>query len=162
MSHNGLSVPRPDETGPEAPAEAVPSSSRAVLVVEDDQAISTSLSEALREEGFAVTTAGNGRDALELLRAGQPPSAIILDLMMPVMDGWDFRHAQLHDPALKDIPVVVVTAAGFSAETIRMQFGNVVMIPKPVAYLDLLDALDRACPQKMIDSDKKTTYGSSP
>ncbi len=64
--------------------------------------------------------------------------------MMPVMDGWDFRHEQLLDPALKDLPVVVITATGFSAESIRAQFGNVILLPKPVPYLELLALLGRA------------------
>jgi len=114
---------------------------QSVLLVEDDAAIASSLAEALEEEGVKVATAANGREALQMLRGGLRPSAIVLDLMMPVMDGWDFRDAQLRDPALKDIPVVVVTATGFSAETIRMQFGKVGMLPKPVPYLDLLDML---------------------
>jgi CheY-like chemotaxis protein len=112
-----------------------------VLLVEDDAAIAGSLAEALEEEGLHVATAANGREALQILRNGLRPSAIVLDLMMPVMDGWDFRGEQLRDPALKDIPVVVITATGFSAETIRMQFGKVGLLPKPVPYLDLLDML---------------------
>ena len=79
-----------------------------------------------------------------MLRNGLRPSVILLDLMMPVMDGWDFRHEQLHDPTLKDIPVIVVTATGFSADTIRGQFGNVDVLPKPVPYFDLLGFIDRA------------------
>jgi CheY-like chemotaxis protein len=112
-----------------------------VLLVEDDAAIASSLGEALEEEGLKVAIAANGREALEILRGGLRPLAIVLDLMMPVMDGWDFRGEQLRDPALKDIPVVVITATGFSPETIRMQFGKVGMLPKPVPYLDLLEMI---------------------
>jgi CheY-like chemotaxis protein len=65
--------------------------------------------------------------------------------MMPVMNGWEFRHEQLNDPSLCDIPVVVVSASGFSAETIRMQFGDVELIRKPVPLFDLLGALGRVC-----------------
>jgi CheY-like chemotaxis protein len=66
----------------------------------------------LELEGFDVHTAANGRQALDSLKAGDPASVILLDLMMPVMDGWQFRRAQSKDPALSHIPVVVVTAAG--------------------------------------------------
>jgi len=120
-------------------------SSRGLLLIEDDREICDSLSEALREEGFDVSTAANGREALEVLRNGPRPSAILLDLVMPVMDGWDFRQEQLRDPALKDIPVVVVSASGFSEATIRMQFGDVQLVQKPVPYLPLLQALGRIC-----------------
>ena len=116
----------------------------AVLLVEDDRAIVNSLADALRGEGFLVAIAENGREALELLRGGLRPFAIILDLMMPVMDGWDFRNEQLRDPALRDIPVVVITATGFSANTIRAQFGDVALLSKPVPFSELLALLERA------------------
>jgi CheY-like chemotaxis protein len=135
MSRDGLHILGPDAGAPKAVA---------ALLVEDDAAILGSLGEALREEGLEVATARHGQEALEALRAGLRPSVIVLDLMMPVMDGWDFRHEQLRDPALRDIPVVVVTATGFSEKTIRMQFGNVDLLPKPVPYLDLLALLGRA------------------
>jgi CheY-like chemotaxis protein len=116
-----------------------------VLIVEDDDAIRESLAEGLRENGLKVAVAEHGREALAILRTEPPPSAIVLDLMLPVMDGWDFRHEQLNDPALRDIPVVVITATGFSANTIRKQLGDVGVIAKPVRQLDLLDLLNRAC-----------------
>ena len=116
-----------------------------MLVIDDDPSICSALSEVLREEGFEVASATNGREALDLLRGGPAPSAILLDLMMPVMDGWDFRQVQLQDPGLRDIPVVVVTAAGFSPSTIRTQFGAVALIPKPVPLIELLNVLGRTC-----------------
>jgi len=134
MPDSGLHDSRPAESGPAS-----------VLLVEDDLPIRDSLGEALTEEGFDVSTAGNGAEALERLRSGRLPSVIVLDLMMPVMDGWDFRQEQLGDPALRDIPVVVVSAVGFSGETIRMQFGDVAVFSKPVPYFDLLVVLRRAC-----------------
>jgi CheY-like chemotaxis protein len=116
-----------------------------LLLVEDDVPVRDSLREALQEEGFRVVTAANGRDALAVLRRGPRPDAILLDLMLPVMDGWDFRQEQLRDPALSDIPVLIVTATGFSAETVRAQFGDVGLFPKPIPFLDLLAAIDRIC-----------------
>ena len=148
MSDSGLFALRPAEAASDASRNVGPSPPPRVLIVEDDDAICSSLSEALREDGFDVETAANGCEALERLRGAPPPSAILLDLMMPLMDGWDFRNEQLRDPTLRDIPVVVVTAVGFSIESVRTQFGNVALIPKPVPYLDLLDALGRACTPK--------------
>ena len=145
MSYGGVSSSRPGEAARSAAGQAVLASPRRVLLVDDDTAICSALSEVLQEEGFEVVSATNGLAALDHLRAGPPPSAIVLDLMMPVMDGWDFRHFQLQDPGLRDIPVVVVTAAGFSVESVRAQFGDVALIPKPVPLDDLLTALGRAC-----------------
>jgi|SRR5579871_854269 len=144
MSHNGLHLVRPSEVARGAAADP-PVAAPRLLLVEDDAAIRESLAEALEQEEFEVLTAANGREALTLLREGPRPSAILLDLMMPVMDGWDFRHEQLQDPALRNIPVLVISAAGFSRDTVRMQFGDVELIPKPVPYVELLEALGRAC-----------------
>jgi CheY-like chemotaxis protein len=140
MSQRGLLlVTRGEAAGQAARGAPAPR----LLLVEDEAAIREPLGEVLQEEGFEVVTATNGREALDVLRHGPRPSAILLDLMMPVMDGWDFRHEQLTDPMLRDIRVLVLSAAGFSRETIRMQFGDVELIPKPVRYRELLEALDR-------------------
>jgi CheY-like chemotaxis protein len=144
MPPSGLQVLGP--TDPARRAKATPlSPSRRVLLVEDDTPVLDALREALAEEGFEVTTATDGREALDVLRRGPRPDAILLDLMMPVMDGWDFRQAQLRDPTLRDIPIVIVTATGFSRDTVHKQFGNVDLLAKPVPVLDLLAALDRLC-----------------
>jgi CheY-like chemotaxis protein len=81
-----------------------------LLVVEDDETILASLSDLLREEGATLVTAANGRDALATLRATEPPDLILLDLMMPVMDGWEFRVAQRADRALAGIPIIALSA----------------------------------------------------
>jgi len=81
-----------------------------VMVVEDDFAIRETLRELLEEEGYRVTQASNGAEALARLRESKTPKLILLDLMMPVMDGWEFRHAIEGDPRLADIPVIVISA----------------------------------------------------
>src|SRR5262245_20596042 len=82
----------------------------AVLVVEDDAALRDMIAQQLHLAGFAPATAPNGLEALTLLRMGFPARLILLDLKMPIMDGWTFRAAQRRDPALADIPVIVLTA----------------------------------------------------
>ena len=145
MSHSGLSLLTDSHAAENGPISAGAWTRRSVLVVEDDRAILDSLKNALQDEGFDVVTAANGCEALEALRAGGRPSAILLDLMMPVMDGWDFRQEQLADPALRDIPVLIVTATGFSAESVRAQFGDVALFSKPVPWTELLEILERIC-----------------
>jgi CheY-like chemotaxis protein len=83
-----------------------------ILVVEDDDFTRETMTMLLAIEGFTVTAAANGQEALDKLRAAAPPDLILLDLMMPVKDGWQFRREQAQDPALASIPVVVVSAAG--------------------------------------------------
>jgi CheY-like chemotaxis protein len=111
-----------------------------VMVVDDDTDIRETLTELLVEEGYAVSAFGNGHLALEALRAGQRPGVILLDLMMPVMDGWEFRRAQLADPALDEIPVVLITAVG--TQRIRSEeFSQV--LRKPLRLDRVLDAVAR-------------------
>jgi CheY-like chemotaxis protein len=80
-----------------------------VMVVEDDHAIREALRELLEDEGYRVTQASNGAEALARLREDRP-GLILLDLMMPVMDGWEFRNAIQRDPQLSSIPVVILSA----------------------------------------------------
>ena len=83
-----------------------------ILIVDDDSGSRTALANVLRDEGFDVVAVDNGDAALEQLRSSSPPRLIVLDLMMPGMDGWDLRHEQKRDPKLADIPVIAVSAAG--------------------------------------------------
>jgi CheY-like chemotaxis protein len=116
-----------------------------VLVVDDDRAVLDGLSELLQNEGYSVVTAQDGTAALEQLRRGLRPCAILLDLMMPGMDGWDFRHEQLKEDDLRDIPIVVITAVGFSETSIKAQFGDIEFVPKPPAPAVLIEAIRRCC-----------------
>jgi CheY-like chemotaxis protein len=89
-----------------------------VLVVEDDVDILRAIVQVLEDEGLPVRAAENGQVALAKLRAADAarPCVILLDLMMPVMDGWTFRASQLRDPSLAHIPVVLLTADGGAME----------------------------------------------
>jgi signal transduction histidine kinase len=110
-----LGVPPPSSAGVgrgETPARSSSGQSRAILLVEDDGEIREALREMLEDERFAVTTAENGLEAMQLLRAGAKPDLIILDLRMPIMDGWRFRAEQKADPMLAGIPVVAISADG--------------------------------------------------
>ena len=92
----------------------------------------------LRALGYDVATAANGQEALDQLRSGPGlPSLILLDLMMPVMDGWQFRDEQKQDPALSAIPVVVVSADGRVDEK-ASALGAAAYLRKPVEIEDLL------------------------
>lgn len=116
--------------------------SGAILIVDDDNDVRTALSELLEEEGFSVEGAPDGRTALARLRASTVhPAVILLDLMMPGMDGWDFRSEQLRDPKLAGVPVVIVSASGFSPESIHKQFGPAAYVEKPIERTQLLGVL---------------------
>lgn len=111
---------------------------KSVLIVDDDNALSEVLAEALEYEGLSVSRSGHGLDALKKLRSGLRPDLILLDLMMPVMDGWTFRDEQLRDPSLASIPVVVVTAAHALPKPIDAR----AVVRKPFKVDELLRALD--------------------
>ncbi|HEY4395672.1 MAG TPA: response regulator [Polyangia bacterium] len=115
-----------------------------VLLVEDDEDIRASTAESLESEGFAVIGAEGVDEGLSHLRQGPPPVVILLDLMMPGRNGWDFRQDQLADPALREIPVVVITASGIGAESLRRDMGDVQLVAKPFTCESLLRAIARA------------------
>ena len=90
-----------------------------VMVVEDDALIRMGISHMLQIEGYEVLEAANGREALQHLRQHPLPCLIILDLMMPVMDGIAFRAEQLRDPVLSSIPVLVLTGRANAKEVVK-------------------------------------------
>ena len=100
-----------------------------VLIVDDDPAIRDGLRVLLETKGHAVTTAANGAEALAALRAGLRPCLIVLDLMMPVQDGIQFREAQRRDTAIADIPVVILSARSDSEQYVA-QLGAVTHMSK--------------------------------
>jgi CheY-like chemotaxis protein len=115
-----------------------------VLVVEDDAAIRDELADVLRENGYDVLAAENGVDALGRLAPGGPPSLIVLDLMMPIMDGWGFRAEQLKLPAIAQIPIVVITG-GNDAEQEAALLGAIGYLVKPFKWEALLRVVDTCC-----------------
>jgi two-component system response regulator MprA len=127
------------------PGRAVDLEPLTVLVIDDDPPIVEGLRELLQNEGYDVAVAGDGRAALDQLRRGLRPCVIVLDLMMPAMDGWDFRHEQLKDAELREIPVIVFTATGFSEASVKAQLGVAEVVPKPLSPARLLGAIQRCC-----------------
>jgi two-component system, chemotaxis family, chemotaxis protein CheY len=105
--------------------------SEIVLIVEDDAAFSGVVSDLIREEGLAVAAAINGKQALKMPTAGLRPIGILLDMMMPVMDGATFRQAQLALADARTVPVAVMSASGMSRCEVTALFGDVEYIAKP-------------------------------
>ena len=114
---------------------------RTVLVVDDDASIRDTIAELLSEEGYQVVVAAHGREALELIRGGVRPQLIVLDLMMPVMDGWQFLEVRAADPELSAVPVVVVSA---TPETLQPP-ETCAFVRKPMRLEHLLEVVGREC-----------------
>jgi CheY-like chemotaxis protein len=113
-----------------------------VFIVEDDLDTREMLARFLELEGFHVESAENGKLALERLGHGTRACVILLDLMMPVMDGWQFREAQVQNAELAKIPVVVVSAAGRDRlERIDAD----AYLSKPVDLEELLGCVSHFC-----------------
>ena len=115
-----------------------------VLVVDDDDSIREFVSMALGLEGCDVRTARHGRDALDVASAWRP-DLIILDLNMPIMDGWTFRTEQRRSPALASIPVIV-TSAGQNLQVRRDVLEPCTFLPKPFELDDLYQAVGAYSP----------------
>jgi CheY-like chemotaxis protein len=118
---------------------------RHILLVEDDFAIRETVAEVLESDGFQVTCAHNGAEALRLLGEGHRPGLILLDLMMPVMDGWEFRLAQRRNPEIASIPVIVLSA-GAGQEGRLPMLAAAAFLPKPFELDQLLNTVGRLCP----------------
>ena len=114
-----------------------------ILIVEDDHDIAESMAELVRADGFDARVAENGEVALRKLREGPRPSCILLDLMMPVMSGWDVLEALEKAPRLAALPIVVFTAAGEPAAH-ETAIGRPVL-RKPIDLDLLLDMVAKFC-----------------
>jgi len=148
-------------TGPSPPRTTVElppiGAAGTILLVDDDCAILDGVSAFLDGEGYSVVSASNGVDALNQLRGGLRVDAIVLDVMMPTMAGWDSRAEQLADPCLRDIPVVVISACGFARETLQHQFDASHVLPKSLDLGGFLRALQTAC-----DGDQRSRGSRAP
>jgi CheY-like chemotaxis protein len=113
-----------------------------VLIVEDDADLSEMMAELLTIEGFEARTAANGREALDYLHRHAKPDLILLDLMMPEMDGWEFRRRQKADPALAALPVIVLSALDPArAADVRAD----AVLKKPLDFDRLLELVRHYC-----------------
>ncbi len=112
--------------------------SKFILIVDDDPDILDVTSLAIETEGMAVEIARNGKEALVFLGAGKLPKLVLLDLMMPVMNGWEFLAVVAKDPSLKEIPVVVLTAAEHAEVPGAME-----VLSKPMDLIKLLRVVER-------------------
>ncbi len=113
-----------------------------ILIVEDDADLRDMMAQLLTLEGFRAEAVANGREALEYLRKGDPPDLILLDLMMPVMDGWEFRRHQREDAALRDVPVIVLSALD---QTRAADLGGTAFLKKPLDFDRLLELVRQHC-----------------
>jgi len=113
-----------------------------VLIIEDDPDLREMMAQLLGLEGFQADAVANGREALEHLRHCPAPNLILLDLMMPVMDGWEFRRAQRRDPKLADVPVVVLSALDPARAG---DIGAVDFLKKPLDFDRLMSLVRRHC-----------------
>jgi len=113
-----------------------------VLIVEDDADLRDMMAQLLMLEGYRAETASNGRDALHYLENGHRPDVILLDLMMPVMDGWEFRRHQVENPSIASVPVVVLSALD---HTHLADLGGTAFLKKPLDFDRLLELVRRFC-----------------
>jgi CheY-like chemotaxis protein len=111
-----------------------------LLVVDDDVELCESLADALTDAGYDTVTAGDGARALTLSHDTPAPRLILLDLMMPELNGWEFRELQLRDQSVKDIPVVVMTA---TRDLRRHPVDADAFLFKPFTLDDLLEKVQR-------------------
>ncbi len=121
------------------------------MLVEDDEDIRNSLKEILEDVGHTVITAADGLIALELLQTGARPGVILLDLMMPVMNGWQFVSARARQCDAAQIPVLVITADAQIEQKAKSLSADG-YFRKPIDLDELLAAIERYCPPREEDA----------
>ena len=125
----------------------LPFPDKQVMIVDDEFGIRDALTMLLEDEGYAVSSASNGQEALQQLRedpARPLPCVILLDLMMPIMDGWQFKAVQEQDPRLSPIPVIVISADGSVRQKAAALHASE-YLQKPIELEKLLDIVGRCC-----------------
>ncbi len=115
-----------------------------ILIVDDDDGFRTVVTEILQEFGYHVLCAENGLEALALLRRGLRPCLILLDLMMPEMNGWEFLDSRRQEPALAHIPVAILSGVD-RLEAKADALGVCTLLSKPVELNTLLEVVARNC-----------------
>ena len=113
-----------------------------VLVVDDDSDVRRMILLLLRSEGYETESANDGAEALALMRQRRP-CVVLLDINMPLMDGWEFRKQQLADPALADVPVVCMTGIVHPEDVERIL--GITCLRKPVDFPSLIRAVEKVC-----------------
>jgi CheY-like chemotaxis protein len=113
-----------------------------ILVVDDDDTVREALCDALELEGYRAVGMPHGAAAMQHLRTGARPCLILLDLMMPVMDGRTFRQTMLADESLTDIPIIIITAAGGQAAA---DLPASRILPKPLHMDSVIDVVQEHC-----------------
>jgi CheY-like chemotaxis protein len=116
-----------------------------ILLVEDDPALRGTLAEVLEEKGYEVVCAEHGADALAWLDAAPAPAVILLDLVMPVMDGWSFRSAQRSDPRLAAIPTIILSASLGTDPRVLDSLDADAALAKPFTLERLIETVQRFC-----------------
>ena len=107
-----------------------------IMVIDDDKDIRDGLSDLLEDAGYDVTRTFSARRALQLMHEGVVPDVILLDLIMPDLDGWDFRAAQKNDPRLAGVPVIALSAAGKLVDAAAS-------LRKPFRFEEVLRAIEQ-------------------
>jgi CheY-like chemotaxis protein len=125
-------------------SKIVDTPTKQVMIVDDDNDIRDAISQILEYEGYEVLQASNGQEGIDRLRDQQKPGLILLDLMMPVMNGWQFRTELQSNPILKEIPVVILSADG-NIQQKSENIGVAGYLKKPIQLDTLLDTVKRYC-----------------
>jgi CheY-like chemotaxis protein len=115
-----------------------------ILVIEDDGGVRESLAEVLSLEGYRVHGCADGQQALDYLQSAPLPGLILLDLMMPVMNGWVFRDQQQQEQSLSSVPVVLISGVADVGQQ-AAALGTVAYLTKPIDIGELLDTVARHC-----------------
>ena len=119
---------------------------KSILIVDDDPLVCAELAFLLQQRGHSVAHRANGKEALDYLENNEPPALILLDMMMPLQDGWQFLAQRLRRPPLAAIPVIIMTAMGVASNEWAASLGAIGLVRKPIEGEALLAFIDGCLP----------------
>ena len=117
--------------------------SKTVLVVEDNSIQREGLASVLRNEGYRVLAAADGEEALKYLRGDPTPDLLLLDMMMPQPDGWQYLGQLRRDPGMASVPIIITTGLGIASREWAISLGAAGLLCKPINFDELRRELER-------------------
>jgi twitching motility two-component system response regulator PilH len=116
---------------------------KTIMIVEDDEIARVGLATILQAHGYRTMTAAQGHEALDQLQTGLCPDLILLDMLLPECDGWEFCAQRRHRPTVALVPVVIMTGVGEANDEWAKSLGAVALLRKPLDVLELLETIRR-------------------
>jgi CheY-like chemotaxis protein len=118
---------------------------KTILIIEDDELSREGLASVLRLEGCTPVLTADGKNALDYLKTSSAPDLILLDMLLPIMDGWSFLQCRKHDPGIAAIPVLILTGVPAASQGWAESLGAKCVVKKPIQVQHMIEEVKKYC-----------------